>query len=83
MRVFFALFVVALLVGCATSAAIVEIPDIEQSSSLSIEDLRPPNEKEDQTFSLLISSEAYGIFRRGDKRLKPDPVRVLQYKIYK
>jgi len=50
---------------------------------LSIEDLRPPNEKEDQTFSLLISSEAYGIFRRGDKRLKPDPVRVLQYKIYK
>lgn len=68
--------------GCAAQTAMVDIPTIDQSSLVAIKDLRPETEKEDETFSLMISNEAYGTYRRGDKLVDPTPIRILQHRIH-
>ncbi|OOG56198.1 hypothetical protein B0E48_08295 [Rhodanobacter sp. C03] len=45
--------------------------------------MRPTSEKDHQIFSLMITSKEYGIWRVGDARLSPSPVRLLQYQIAK
>ena len=47
-----------------------------------VEDLRPASEKVDKSYSFFIGSESYGIFRRGDKWVVPDPIRLFQHKIF-
>lgn len=70
-----------LLSGCATQSTI-EIPEIEQSDTLQVKDLRPEMEKQSKTFSFLITSESYGMYRLGDSETAPPGIRVLQHRIY-
>jgi hypothetical protein len=71
-----------LMIGCAAPTIMIDVPNLDSSSSLSIEDLRPESEKKDEIFSLFITSEAYGTYRRGDKLVNPNPIRLLQHKIH-
>lgn len=82
MRILALIIVTSLMVGCAAPTITLDMPNIEASSVLMIEDLRPETEKENKIFSLAITSEAYGTYRRGDKLINPNPVRLLQHKIY-
>jgi hypothetical protein len=79
-------FMVAMLLtatGCATNKPLkYEVPGLEKSSQLIINDLRPQSEKERKTFSLMITNEAYGIYRNGEDAVDPSPVRLLQHNIY-
>ncbi len=74
------IFVVLMATGCASRQ--IDIPNLESSSTFIVEDLRPDAEKVDKVFSLLIGTESYGIFRRGDKWVEPNPTRFFQHKIY-
>jgi len=82
MRIVSLFFASLILCGCGAASKKIDIGDIEASSAIKVVDLRPEIEKGDKTFSLFIGSEAYGIFRRGDKWIDPGAVRVLQHKIY-
>ena len=66
--------------GCASKS--LDIPNLERSSTFVVEDLRPDSEKVDKTFSLLIGTKSYGIYRRGDKWVDPDPIRFFQHKLF-
>jgi len=81
MRVLFLAFVSLIVIGCAANTK-VEVPNIEKSSSLELVDLRPQSEKVDKTFSFAITSEAYGIYRRGDRHLNPSMVRIFQHRVF-
>lgn len=74
--------VFSLLAACAAGPLQVEVPNIESSSSVQLTDLRPSNESEKETFSLLISSDAYAIYRIGDTATEPSPLRLLQHRAY-
>jgi len=82
MRIFVLIFLSIVIVGCATSTVVVDMPHLEESSLVTVEDLRPSTEKENEIFSLLITSEAYGTYRRGDKLVNPNPLRIFQHRIY-
>lgn len=82
MRVLFILLVSLFVFGCAAPTIMVEVPNIENSSSIELVDLRPESEKENKIFSLSITSEAYGTYRRGDKLLDPTMVRIFQHRVY-
>lgn len=69
-------------IGCSAPTIMVDMPDIEKSATLQVEDLRPAEEKENKIFSLSITSDAYGSYRRGDKLIDPTPIRILQHRIY-
>lgn len=71
-----------LTIGCAARTTMVEIPNIDESSSVNIKDFRPESERENEIFSFSISSEAYGIYRHGDELVSPSPIRILQHRIY-
>lgn len=70
------------VVGCATPITKVNVNGLEQSDVLLVEDLRPEVEKESEILSLLITNDAYGIYRRGDDLLDPSPIRLLQHRLY-
>lgn len=72
----------ALLVGCAHPISKIEVPDINRSDAVVIKDLRPANEKQNEIFSLSITSEAYAIYRKGDETLQPPMVRLLQHRAF-
>ena len=57
------LLISLLMSGCATPAAPIQIDGIERSAGVHIIDLRPPIEREGETFSVLITSDAYGTSR--------------------
>lgn len=76
------LLVASLTFGCAAPTITLDMPNLEASSAVAVQDLRPASEKENKIFSLAITSEAYGTYRRGDKLINPDPVRLLQHKVY-
>lgn len=71
-----------LIAGCASPIIKVDVSNLEESSSVRTIDLRPPSEKENKLFSLLITSEAYGISRFGEERMIPIPLRLLQHRVY-
>lgn len=75
-------FLVINLSGCKLPTAVADIPKIEKSSIINTQDLRPETEKKNKIFSFLVTSKAYGTYRRGDKLIKPDPVRIFQHRVY-
>lgn len=68
--------------GCATPIIKVNIPNMQDQNTVTVTDLRPRTEKENQTFSLSISSKAYGLYRRGDAILDPTAIRILQHRVH-
>ncbi|KQV52927.1 hypothetical protein ASC95_09060 [Pelomonas sp. Root1217] len=66
-----------LLAGCSTTARL-DTPEVPSSAGASAQDLRPAPEKTSKIFSLLVTSEDYGIRRIGDDWYEPSPVRLLQ-----
>ncbi|MET1079645.1 MAG: hypothetical protein ABWY06_16670 [Pseudomonas sp.] len=80
------LFVVSVLAvaGCASQPAVPppEYPGLEQSDKIIVQDLRPKSEGEKEIFSLLISSDAYAIYRVADDATKPTGARLLAHRAY-
>ena len=77
------LFTLAFVIaGCAAPVVKVDVPNISESNSMAFIDLRPKTEKENEIFSLLITSEAYGTYRRGDALLTPTAIRIFQHRVH-
>ncbi|WP_019616846.1 hypothetical protein [Psychromonas ossibalaenae] len=81
MKKLFVIICTTLIVGCSNVSK-VEVPNIAESESVNFVDLRPANEKENEIFSLFITSDAYALYRRGDDLVEPAPVRLLQHRAY-
>lgn len=80
------MLVPVLALACAACAPVVtkvNVPDIAKSEAVAVTDMRPATEKEKKIFSLMITSKQYGIWRVGDARLSPPPVKLLRYQIAK
>lgn len=71
-----------LAIGCAQPITKVDVPNIARSSGVVVEDLRPELEKKSEIMSLSITSEAYGMYRKGDETLDPPMVRIFQHKAF-
>jgi hypothetical protein len=71
-----------LALGCKPPITKLEIPNISKSSGVIIEDVRPEPEKKNEIMSLLVTSEAYGINRKGDETLDPPMVRIFQHRAF-
>jgi hypothetical protein len=72
-----------LLVACAAPAPPIAVSNIERSATSSVvRDLRPPREKNEERFSLLVTNDAYGITRIGDTPIKPPPLRLFQHRAF-
>jgi len=82
MKKLLSVMAVLLLAGCAAGPLKVNVSDITQSDSVQLSDLRPSNESEKESFSLLITSDAYAIYRNGDAVTQPSPLRLLQHRAY-
>lgn len=86
MRALHSLFAVAVvtLAGCAGKPPVPppEYPGLERSDAISIQDLRPATESKAETFSLLVTSGAYGIYRVADDATKPTGMRLLAHRAY-
>jgi len=82
MRFMLLIIISILTFGCSAPTARMVIPNIEDSSSVIVKDLRPASEKINKTFSLLITNEAYAIYRSGDKPFNPSPIRSFQHRLY-
>ncbi|QRY77235.1 hypothetical protein JVX91_16630 [Pseudomonas sp. PDNC002] len=72
------------LAGCASQPAVPppEYPGLEVSDKIAIHDLRPKTESEKEIFSLLLTSDAYGIYRVPDAATKPTGMRLLAHRAY-
>src|SRR5262245_55497767 len=70
-----------LIYGCAAPASLT-IPGIERSESVAAKDLRPETEKQDATFSYVLTSDAYAIYRLGDASLSPSATRLLRHRAF-
>jgi len=68
--------------GCAAQVTTMNVPNIERSSSVQVQDLRPETEKEGEIFSLSISNDAYAIYRIADSALTPPATRLLQHRAF-
>lgn len=80
------MLVIVLALACAACAPVVtkvNVPDIGKFDAVAVTDMRPATEKERKIFSLMITSKEYGIWRVGDTRLSPLPMKLLQYQIAK
>lgn len=72
-----------LLAGCATGPVQpMSVPGLEKSNAVTVEDIRPSSEAEKENFSLLISSEAYGIYRVPESATIPTGIRLLSHRAY-
>ena len=76
-----ALTLLALLGGCATVPPIA-VSNLDKSESVVVKDLRPAREKDSKFFSLLITSEQYGLMRVNAETLSPSTTRLLQHRAY-
>ena len=83
-KLFFVAVFLIFMTGCAGKTLKVDLPDIDESSNLSMIDLRPDVEKAAKTkiFSLSISNKAYGIYRQGESIIDPTAIRLFQHRIY-
>lgn len=70
------------IIGCALPIVKMDVPGIEKSSSISVKDQRPENEKRGEIFGYLITSSAYGIHRIGDEKLDPPMIQVFRHRVY-
>ena len=67
------------LSACGTNPSRLDVPGIAQSDP-AVQDLRPASEKEAETFSFLIISEDYAIYRLAENRTEPTGVRLLAHR---
>lgn len=83
-RAFFTAVVVlsAMLSGCAQTVTRIEMKGVDKSISIPVSDLRPDNEKKSETFSFLITSSAYAIYRKGDETLDPPMTQLFRRKAF-
>ncbi|MGP0013447.1 hypothetical protein [Pseudomonas sp.] len=72
------------IAGCASQPSLPPpvFPGLEQSDKITVQDLRPHSEGEKEIFSLLITSDAYAIYRMADGSTKPTGVRLLAHRAY-
>jgi len=83
MKKFYCLFFVIVAAGCAsTPPPKYEVPGLEESNSLTIQDLRPNTESQQKSFSLLVTSKAYAIYRIGEDKVDPKPLQLLQHRVH-
>ena len=68
------------VVGCKAPTK-VEINDLEVSTNMVVEDVRPKKEKEFEMFSYIITNDAYAITREGEPTA-PAPLRILQHRVH-
>jgi hypothetical protein len=71
-----------LIAGCAAPQATVSVPGIERSESAPVRDLRPESEKQAETFSILVTSDAYAIYRVAENTVNPPARRLLQHRAF-
>lgn len=69
------------LCGCATVTN-VPVTGLDRSDKVAVSDLRPKIESEGETFSLLITSDAYALYRVADAAIAPPSVRLLKHRAY-
>ncbi|MBS0515633.1 MAG: hypothetical protein JSS16_09180 [Proteobacteria bacterium] len=67
-----------LLIACTPQAVRMDLPGTDESTSIPIKDVRPSSEKESGHFSLVITSSAYGIYRKGDATLNPPMIQIFR-----
>lgn len=82
LKKFSLVFSVLFLVGCGSQTVKLDVTDIGKSEHIVVKDLRPQKEKLQQLFSAWITSDDYGISRKGDDMLEPPAVRLLQHRLY-
>ena len=72
------------MAGCATAPVIkpMAIDGLEKSNVVTIQDKRPPTEGQKATFSVLVTSEAYAIYRVTETATNPAAVRLLAHRAY-
>lgn len=72
------------IAGCAGQPPVPppEYPGLEQSAQVVIRDLRPAYEGEKEIFSLLVTSDAYAIYRMADDATKPVATRLLAHRAF-
>lgn len=70
------------LAGCAVAPMHVDVPDIARSEAVTVRDARPPIEARREALSLLITSDAYGLFRAGDVNTEPSLMRLVRHRVY-
>jgi hypothetical protein len=72
-----------LLAACVQQKiARVNLPGLDRSSSVVVQDLRPADEKIALRGSFAITSSSYGISRLGDETLDPSMPRILQHRAW-
>ncbi|HEX7153508.1 MAG TPA: hypothetical protein VF618_18620 [Thermoanaerobaculia bacterium] len=70
------------LAGCTVRPVPLQIEGIERSAAVRVHDLRPAEEKQAKTFSRLVTSSAYGIYRVAEDAGGPSPIRLLQHRAF-
>ncbi len=74
---------VLFMAGCATAPIKpMAIDGLERSNVVAIEDKRPATEGQKATFSLLVTSEAYAIYRVTEAATNPTAVRLFAHRAY-
>jgi len=69
--------------GCAIpKAPPLAVAGLETSAAAPVEDLRPVSETQKEIFSLLITSEAYGIYRVPESSTTPTAIRLLTHRVH-
>lgn len=82
MKRLLAVAALALLAGCAAKPLKYNISTLQQSDTTVVKDLRPATEKEQKTFSFLVTSDAYGVNRNSDSKTDPTSIRLLQHRVH-
>jgi hypothetical protein len=74
------LLITLCLAACATAPKPVhiDVPGADKSTDVVVHDLRPGSEKESKTFSVIVTSGGYGIYRQGDATLDPPAIQVFR-----
>ena len=54
----------------------------DESKTVRIRDVRPQLEAQSETFSILVTSDAYAIYRVADSALSPSATRLLQHRLF-
>ena len=76
------LTMMVLLSGCATQVVPLNLQGVERSEQVRVQDLRPPVEKQGEIFSLMITNDAYGLYRVAEAATAPPAIRLLQHRAY-
>lgn len=73
---------VMMMAGCAAKPFKYEVNALQQSEAFIVSDVRPQTEKEQKIFSLMITNDAYGIYRNGEQAIDPTPLRLFKHRVH-